>query len=91
MAGNYAVYHFTLECVGRCERNSAAAEYWLRMAAHALTQAGFAMDDAMALGIDGGPGASLDFPDPAAPVLQPPTGPNGSDMRRLSTEGHPFR
>lgn len=61
-------YLFTLEAVGRCV-NERDAEYWLRVAAHALEQAGFVMDDAQAIGIDGGRGAALDFPDPVARVL----------------------
>lgn len=90
MAAPLGTYHFTLEAVGRCERNAATAEYWLRVAAHALQQAGFAMDDAQVIGIDGGPGAAINFPDPSAPVLSASN--NGaSDTRRMSSEGAPFR
>jgi hypothetical protein len=69
-------FHFTLEALGRCE--PVEAEYWLRVAAHALTQAGFQMEDAQAIGIDGAGGAALDFPDPRPTLLKPE-----QDTRRL--------
>jgi hypothetical protein len=74
------VFLFTLEVVGKCEPG--AVEYWLRVAAHALQEAGFAPDDAQAIGIDGAGGAALDFPDPAAPKLD--AQPANGDTRRLS-------
>lgn len=58
---------FTLEATGRCP--APEAEYWLRMAAHCLTEAGFAVADAQAIGIDGAKGVALEFPDTPAPAL----------------------
>lgn len=72
-------YLFTLEVVGKCREQD--VEHWLRVATTALERAGFAIDDAQAIGIDGGRGGAIDFPDPAVPVLEiePDT-----DTRRMS-------
>lgn len=73
-------YLFTVEAVGKCE--AFEAEYFLRVVAEAVRAAGFALDDAQAIGIDGAPGVALDFPDPKAPILKDAREP---DVRRMSS------
>ncbi len=68
MSEGKRTYLFTVEAVGKCDPFEAA--YFLKVAAEALRAAGFALDDAQAIGIDGAPGAALDFPDPKAPILK---------------------
>jgi hypothetical protein len=80
MSEGRRVYLFTLEAVGKCQPFE--AEYFLRVAADALHRAGFALDDAQAIGIDGAPGAAIDFPDPKAVVL---TDGREPDDRRMAT------
>lgn len=52
------------------------------MAAHSLTEAGFAIVDAQAIGIDGAKGVALEFPDTPAPALT--VNAREPDTRRLS-------
>jgi len=56
-------------------------EYWLRAAAHSLSEAGFAVDDAQAIGIDGAKGVALKFSDAPAPTLRARVDP---DSRRMT-------
>jgi hypothetical protein len=50
------------------------------VAAHVLEQAGFAVDDAQAIGIDGAKGMALDYRAQVPPMLHPEDG----DTRRFS-------
>lgn len=78
-----SVFLFTLEVVGKCPEPE--AEYWLKVAAHALEQAGFVMDDAMAIGITGAKGAAIDYPDPVVPSLNGTVAAVATDTRRMSS------